>query len=211
MSTSELSIITLDPRSELVGLANMPPRIPTVGEKTAAQSAHPIGGVPGSSAAGLAGFLSAPAGTYHTYRQISAHPTNALVRGIVTAPVIANSWQWKKCRADVPDEWVVFAQRVMAPLRQSLVHDALRALEFGWVGFEKVWTIEGGRRILSRLKPLQWDFTEILLDEHGNPAGLLNQPPGEEPVVLGKGKFFLYSYDGEAGNPYGRSRHENVR
>ena len=25
------------------------------------------------------------------------------------------------------------------------------------------------------------------------------------------GKYFLYSYDGEAANPYGRSRHENIR
>ena len=32
-----------------------------------------------------------------------------------------------------------FAREVLGPLRQSLVRDALRALEFGWVGFEKIW------------------------------------------------------------------------
>lgn len=206
-----MTIISLDPRSEFVGLANVPPRIPAVGETTLSQTASPRGGIPGSSAAGLAGFLHAPSGTYETYRQISAHPTNALVRGIVTAPVVANSWQWRKCRADVPDEWVEFAKQVMGPLRLPLVRDALRALEFGWAGFEKIWRIHQGRRVLARLKPLQWDFTEILLDEHGNPAGLLNRPPGDRPVVLPRGKYFLFSYDGEAGNPYGRSRHENVR
>jgi hypothetical protein len=212
----QLPSISLDPRSDLVGLSGIASAVgnamPKAGELTSAQLAHPsAGGIPGFSAAGLAGFFTAAPGTYQTYRQISAHPTNALVRGIVAAPIVANSWRWKKCRADVPEEWVQFAQQVLGPLRQSLVRDALRALEFGWAGFEKIWEIQNGRRILARLKPLLWDCTDILLDEHGNPAGLLNRPPGNAPVVLTAGKYFLYSYDGEAANPYGRSRHENIR
>jgi hypothetical protein len=189
-----------------------PPNIslnPRAGELTAAQTT--VGGIPGSSAGGLPGFLPAASGTYQTYRQISAHPTNALVRGIVAAPIVANSWRWKKCRSNVPDEWVNFAQQVLGPLRQSLVRDALRALEFGWAAFEKIWKIQNGRRVLARLKPLLWDCTEILIDDHGNPAALLNRPPGMPPVTLATGKYFLYSYDGEAANPYGRSRHENIR
>jgi hypothetical protein len=208
-----LPTISLDPLSDLVGLTNLPPEarntVPKAGESTVAQTA--AGGIPGSSAGGLPGFFAAAPGTYQTYRQISAHPTNALVRGIVWAPIVANSWRWKKCRPNVPDEWVNFAQQVLGPLRQSLVRDALRALEFGWVGFEKIWQIQNGRRVLTRLKPLLWDCTEILVDDHGNPAGLLNRPAGTPPVVLGTGKYFLYSYDGEAANPYGRSRHENIR
>jgi hypothetical protein len=212
---TQLPSISLDPRSDLVGLGNSlsvtRATAPGVGEVTGAQSVQPAGGIPGFSAAGLAGFFTAAPGTYQTYRQISAHPTNALVRGIVAAPIVANTWRWKKCRPDVPEEWVDFAQQVFAPLRQALVRDALRALEFGWAGFEKIWEIQNGRRILARLKPLLWDCTDILLDDHGNPAGLLNRPPGNTPVVLTAGKYFLYSYDGEAANPYGRSRHENVR
>ena len=178
------------------------------GETTLAQT---TGGLPGSSMGGLAGFFAAAAVTYQTYRQISAHPTSALVRGIVAAPIVGNTWRWKKCRQDVPDEWVNFAQQVLGPLRQSLVRDVLRALEFGWAGFEKIWQVKNGRRVLTRLKPLLWDCTKILVDEHGNPGGLLNRPPGMQPVILGEGKYFLYSYDGEAANPYGRSRHENIR
>ncbi|MGA2439620.1 MAG: hypothetical protein ABSH08_01560 [Tepidisphaeraceae bacterium] len=212
---TQLPIISLDPRSDLVGLSGVANAggnaMAKAGELTSAQSVQPAGGIPGSSAAGLAGFFTAAPGTYQTYRQISAHPTNALVRGIVAAPIVANSWRWKKCRPDVPVEWVDFAQQVLGPLRQSLVRDALRALEFGWAGFEKIWEIQNGWRILARLKPLLWDCTDILLDDHGNPAGLLNRPPGNAPVVLTAGKYFLYSYDGEAANPYGRSRHENVR
>ncbi|MGA3066091.1 MAG: hypothetical protein ABSF29_04505 [Tepidisphaeraceae bacterium] len=205
---SQLSVITLNPSSDLVGLPERPRR-PKPGEITGKQAAG--GGLPGFSAAALAPFSAAATGTYETYRRISAHPTNALVRSIVAAPIIANTWRWKKLRDDVPDGWVDLARQVLDPLRQSIVRDALRALEFGWAGFEKVWDVQGGRRILRKLKPLLWEFTEILVDEHGNPAGLLNRAPGGKPTVLAGGKFFLYTTDAEAGNPYGRSRHENIR
>ena len=209
---SQFSVITLDPRSDLFGLPVGQSPKPSAGELTTAQTrASSAGGLPGFSAGGLAGFTAAAPGTYQTYRQISAHPTNALVRGIVSAPIVANTWRWKKLRQDVPDQWLVFARQVLEPMRAALVRDALKALEFGWAGFEKIWDVRGGRRILRRLKPLLWDCTEILVDEHGNPAGLLNRAPGSPPVVLKDQKYFLYTYDGEAGNPYGRSRHENVR
>ena len=80
---------------------------------------------------GIGGIFTAAPGTYQTYRQISAHPTNALVRGIVAAPIVANSWRWKKCRADVAEEWVQFAQQVLGPLRQSLVRNALGRWNLG--------------------------------------------------------------------------------
>jgi hypothetical protein len=207
----QLQTITLDPRSDLVGLSQKAGGL-TAGETTAAQaSPNPLAGLPGFSAAALAGFSPAAPGTYQTYRQISSHPTNALVRGMIAAPIVANTWRWKKRRDDVPDGWVQFVQAVMDPLRQVIVRDALRALEFGWAGFEKIWEIQNGRRILRRLKPLLWDCTDILTDEHGNPCGLVNRPPGTAPVVLAAEKYFLYTYDSEAGNPYGRSRHENIR
>jgi hypothetical protein len=197
MSMTEASTIPIDPQ---------------VGEATTRQTMSVMmGGIPSSSLAGLAGFLPAASGTYPTYRLISSHPTNALVRGIVAGPIVANTWRFKKCRPDVPDEWLEFAQQVLGPLRQGIVRDSLRALEFGWAGFEKIWQIQNGRRILSRLKPLLCDCTDILVDDHGNPAGLLNHPPGAPSVTLTAEKYFLYTYDGEAGNPYGRSRHENIR
>jgi hypothetical protein len=217
---NELPIISLNPRSDMVNLGSGALAKPHVGEVTRAQSVQPAagtggalrpGGIPSSSAAALAGFFAAAPGTYQTYLQISAHPTNALVRGMVGSPIVANTWHWKKCRGDVPDEWVELVQQVLSPLRQGIIRDCLKALEYGWAGFEKVWRIQNGRRVLARLKPLLWDCTDILVDEHGNVAGLVNRPEGEEPVLLTAGKYFLYSYDGEAGNPYGRSRRENIR
>ena len=139
---TEFPIISLDTRSDLVSLGNLSSSLrekPPAGEVTKAQSTHPrVGGIPSSTASGLAGFFPALPGTYETYRQISAHPTNALVRGIVAAPIVANSWRWRKRRDDVPDQWVRFAEQTLSPLRQSLVRDCLKALEFGWAGFEKI-------------------------------------------------------------------------
>jgi hypothetical protein len=187
-------------------MSQLPPT--SAGEQTSDQSRV---GVPGFSAAGLSGFFAAPPGTYQTYRQISSHPTAALVRGIIAAPIVANAWRFRKSGPDVPDEWMNFIAGVLTPLRQSIVTDALRALEFGWAGFEKIWDIVNGRRILRRLKPLLWDCTEILVDAHGNAVGLRNQPAGASAIDLTGSKFFLYVFDSEAGNPYGRSRHENIR
>ncbi len=214
---SQLHMITLDPQSPMVCLPASADTKPSAGEVTAPQSRTglstlpAVAGLPGSTMAGLPGFASASPGTYALYRQISAHPTNALVRGTIYAPIAANSWRFIKRRSDVPDEWVEFARQVLTPLRQRIVTHALKALEFGWAGFEKVWEIQSGRRILQKLKPLLWDCTEIVVDAKGNPCGLSNQPSGDEPTILAGSKYFLYTYDSEAGNPYGRSRHENIR
>jgi hypothetical protein len=64
---------------------------------------------------------------------------------------------------------------------------------------------------LARLKPLLPEFTSILVDSHGNYRGLRNQMPGQPARNIPVSKAFLYTYDGECGNYYGRSRHENVR
>jgi len=168
-------------------------------------------GLPGSTASALPAFLPAAAGTYELYRRISAHPTNALARGIVYGPIVAGSWRWARRSNDVPTAWATFISETLNPLRQRLLCDGLKALEFGWAGFEKIWTLRDGRMVIDRLKPLLWDYTSILADEHGNVRGLCNQPAGKPAVNLLEGKYFLYCHDGEAGNPYGRSRHENIR
>jgi hypothetical protein len=214
-----LPTITLDLSSDMTHLSAAPPSAdpvrtrPRQGESTLAQTNDrpQQSNLPSSTAAALAGFSPAAAGSYATYRQISAHPTCALVRGIIAAPILSGDWRFTKTRPSVPTRWVEFAQEVLAPQRQTILADMLRALEFGWIGFEKIWEIRNGQRILRRLKPLLWDCTEILVDPHGNPAGLLNRPPGKPPVRLTGSKYFLYTFDAQAGNPYGRSRHENIR
>ncbi len=177
----------------------------------AAMAARPIGMSQGGFAtAGVPGFAAPEAGTFEVYRKISAHPTVALVMRIVTAPVVAGSWGWAK-RKDATQAWLEFAHDVLEPMRVGVLNDALRALCYGFAGFEKIWETQNGRVVLKKLKPLLPDFTHVLSDANGNFVGLRNQTPGQPPRNLRGSKAFLYTYDGECGNFYGRSRHENVR
>ena len=166
--------------------------------------------VAGFSTAGVPGFAPPDPGTFAVYRRISAHPTVALAMNIVTAPIVANSWGWSK-RNGAPQAWLDFAKSVLEPMRTKALTDGLRALAFGFAAFEKVWDKRDGRVVLAKLKPLLPEITSILTDRHGNLRGLRNQPPGDPPRDLIGSKAFLYSYDAEFGNFYGRSRHENIR
>ena len=168
------------------------------------------GNLAGFSTTGIPGFGPPEAGTFATYRRISAHPTVALVMKIVTAPIVANTWGWSK-GPGVSDSVLSFVRETLEPLRTTIVTDALRALAYGFAGFEKVWETRNNRIVLSKLKPLLPDITHILTDKHGNFRGLRNQPAGEPPRDILGSRGFLYTNDGEYGNLYGRSRHENIR
>jgi hypothetical protein len=164
----------------------------------------------GFSTAGVPGFNPPDPGTFAVYRRISAHLTVALAMSIVTSPIVANSWGWSK-RKNTPAHWLDFAKEILEPMRTTLLTDSLRALAFGFAAFEKIWETDGRRIVLKKLKPLLPEITQILSDRHGNFVGLRNQPPGDPPRDLKGPKAFLYTYDGEFGNFYGRSRHENIR
>ena len=180
----------------------------------------------GVGAGQVPGFLPPHAGTYDVYRRMSAHPTIALAKSIVTAPILASSWAFETRRpdgqkprrgalgegsmSDPIDRQLAdrarFVERQMEPMRSPFLVEALRALEFGWRPFEKVWEVKNGAVILRRLKPLLPDFSYVRVDAHGNFAGL-----AQLDVELGPERAFVYTHDGEAGHLYGRSRHENAR
>jgi hypothetical protein len=178
--------------------------------KSAAVSSRSNGNLAGFATAGVPGFAAPEPGTFATYRRIASHPTVALVMQIVTSPIIGNSWGWSK-RADVPAQWMAFVRDMLEPMRTTLMSDALRALSSGFAAFEKIWETEGRTLRLKKIKPLLPEITQILVDAHGNFAGLRQQMDDDEPRDLIGSKAFLYTYDGECGNLYGRSRHENVR
>jgi hypothetical protein len=164
----------------------------------------------GFSTTGVPGFAPPDAGTFATYRRISAHPTVALVMKMVTAPIVANTWGWMS-KPGVPKERVDFVKQMIEPMRSTILTDGLRALAFGFAAFEKVWDASGDKMVLTKLKPLLPEITKILVDANGNFRGFRNQSPDGTERNLTGNKPFLYTYDGECGNYYGRSRHENVR
>ncbi len=166
--------------------------------------------IAGFATAGVPGFLPPEPGTFATYRRIASHPTIALVMRIVIAPIVANSWGWSK-RPSAPEHWLTFVRDMLEPQRTGVLNDGLRALSSGFAPFEKVWETRGRHLVLTKLKPLLPEITRILVDAHGNFAGLRQSMADESPHDLIGSKAFVYTYDGECGNYYGRSRHENVR
>jgi hypothetical protein len=165
----------------------------------------------GFATAGVPGFAAAEPGTFDVYRRISAHPTVALVMRMVMAPIVANTWDWV-ARPGTPAAWVEFVRDALSPLRTGVLSDGLAALAFGFAPFEVVWATDGrGRVVVDRLKPLAPDYTTVLVDDGGTVRGLRNQVPGQPPRDLLGSQAFVFTYDGSFGDPYGRSRHENVR
>ena len=214
-----------------VHLATLPTKAPAksdvaVGERTGKQMAASLFG----SANGMAGFFPAPSGTYKTYRDISKHPTVALVMSIVKDPIIGNEWIWNKRSKDIPDLWLRLVERTLAPMRHQIVTDMLHSLDMSWAPFEKVWEykevhlgdvgetdlVQGNdarmfAMVLEWLKPLVWEETELWEDDSsGRITGIVNRSPKGE-VKLPLNKCFYHVNDAMPGQPYGRSRHENVR
>ncbi len=196
-------------------------RIPT--EQTGAQAVATAG----IGFSQVPGIIPPIAGTYATYRRMNAHPTLALARSIVISPILSSSWAYEVRRPDgrrprrAPvagdgaltdplDRLLADRARFIAsqldPIRAPFLTEALRALDFGWRPFEKVYALQSGQVVIRTLKPLLPDFTFIQVDDRGHFAGL-----SQMDVELPPQACFVVTYDGEAGNLYGRSRHENAR
>lgn len=179
--------------------------IPPKGEKTKKQSF--IGDAIGMLTE-LTGFGQALTGRYRTYRLMRNNPTIALARAVATVPLRAASWSIG-VDEDFEDDVVKnFIQREITGHWKGFLKNILFALDYGWAPFEKVWGVDDeGRWVYKKLKPLLVDQTAILVDkETGVFIGFRNVN-----VELPANKCFLYTYDKEAGNLYGRSRHENIR
>jgi hypothetical protein len=165
------------------------------------------------------GLMGAPAGTFEVYQHISAHPTVALVMEIVKAIVRNANWDWTPAArgADAhsgdaeAEARVAAVETQIGPLAPAMVGDALRGLEYGFAPFEVVWGRSGARMAPVKIKPLNPRYTKILVDGGGNLRGVINHAPGHKPVELATEQCFVFTHDGEFGNLYGRSRHENVR
>jgi len=156
----------------------------------------------------MPGLSPVPPGSYGTYRLMLSDPTIALARMVVMAPIVAGAWSYES-GAEAPDGAVALVRRNLEAQRGYIVKECLRALDFGWQGFEQIYRYRAadGRVELARLKPLLQDITRLLIDPAtGNVTGLQN---GE--AVLPVEKVMLYVCDATPDNPYGRARLENVR
>lgn len=145
------------------------------------------------------------AGTYETYRKMRTNPTIAMARAAALGPIKAASHSYE-AKDGVPDQWVQLVQDTLDPLWPEMIRNMLFAVDYGWQAFEIVWGQRESATVITKIKPLLQDITTILADEHGRFVGVR-----QNDVTIAADKAWLYTHDGEAGNLYGRSRHENVR
>lgn len=149
-------------------------------------------------------FVNVPK-SYDEYRKMRSNPTIALARIVATAPIRRAEWTVSSTD-DASDEWVKLVQSNLEKLWRATIKNMLYALDYGWAPFEIIWKVNGGVFEIDHLKHLLVDKTDIEVDEFGEFAGLK-----QDKVRLGVDKSFVYTYDCESGNLYGRPRHENIR
>lgn len=174
---------------------------PPVGETTKSQQQSGIASfMVGSN------LINVLSGTYTTYRRMRSNPTVALARMVATAPIRTSSWSIEASdRAD--NTMVEFIQDHINRLWPELIKNVLLALDYGFSPFEKVWELRDGRLSLRKLKPLLVDKTKLLINkDDGGFEGFQ-----QDGIRVAPEKCFLFTNDGEAGDLYGRSRHENIR
>src|SRR5438105_3490056 len=96
-----------------------------------------------------------------------------------------------------------------------------RRLKKSGPGAMAIWFTRGsnrcsGTRLKSWLMPVETPpACEIRGSRWQRPAlghwSAAISPSPAPPVDLAAGKYFIYTFDAQAGYPYGRSRHENIR
>jgi hypothetical protein len=144
-------------------------------------------------------------GTFETYRRMRGNPTVALARMVATAPIRTASWS-VEVQDGSSDDMVALVQDNLQRLWPQFIKDVLFSLDYGFSPFEKVWIVQDSKLVYKKLKPLLVDKTKILVDAYGSFSGFRQDALDLEPE-----KCFLFTHDGEAGDLYGRSRHENIR
>lgn len=157
-------------------------------------------------------FRPTTAGTYADYRELRKDPTAALGRGLLVSGVLGGSWSVESDEG-VNEAAVDFIKTLM-PLREEIMRNAVGfgRVDFGWMGFEKVFTVKDGRLTLEKLKPLLQDMTTILIDRQGNFTGYKQQSVFTAlPIIVPLEKCLHIAFDVEGGDLYGTPLLEHIR
>jgi hypothetical protein len=153
----------------------------------------------GPQVAHLPGDLSDPklpkdSPTYKAYRELRKHPTAALCRLFITAPIIAANWSYETRDDDVPEEWVDYVTEAFTPVRDTFIETAvLGMIDFGWQPFEVVWDhLDSGLVGITKLKDLLQDNTDILVNmETGAFEGFRQKKSGNDVDIFGDNALLL--------------------
>lgn len=203
----------LDPvKNAATGVTMLPPVAAVVGSG-ALEGRNPYAGYFGGMHAGaiggmgmLPGYPIPLPGTYALYRLMLHHPTIALVRSLVTWPIVGSKWSYEPCN-DAPEGAAELVEKVFERHRTRLLLTMLRAIDIGFAPIEVVWGELDGATVPVKFKELLPELSILNVDNHGNLAGISNMG-----VVLDDpSRFMVYTHDRLADNHYGQSRLENCK
>ena len=189
-------------------MIDLPMKKPEVGVVTGLQ----VSSYAPSYGTGELSRSTATFGTYADYRELREDPTVALGRGLLVAGVLSGNWS---VEADEGvSESVVDSIRDLVPFREKVMQDTVGygRVDFGWMGFEKVFGLRDGKLVLERVKSLLHDITTVLIDPNGNFAGYKQQDMlTGMPVIVPPEKCLHIAFDVEGGDLYGTPLLENIR
>lgn len=151
--------------------------------------------------------------SYSTYREMRKHPTVALCRLLLSAPILAANWSYERVNDEVPDEWVELITDSLGPVKTVFLENAvLGMIDFGWQPFEIVWGLnDTGQVVVQKAKALLQDNTDILVEPNtGAFAGFRQEVTGA-PVDVVEDKALLINTGVEGTNWYGEGRLETAR
>lgn len=146
-----------------------------------------------------------------TYRDMRKDPVIALGRALSLAPIVAGEWSFE-AKENAPDGAIEFIEEVMVPLRDAFIETAfLGGMDFGWQGFEKVFELRNERIVLTKLKPLLIDITNILVEATTGVFMGFEQRMSGEVITLPLAQSLLVSFRVEGTDWRGQSLLENAR
>lgn len=193
-------------------------RRPTRKEKTGPQT------ISFSPGLGLLTRDYSKVGTYAQLRAVRKDPTVQLARNLLISCIQAGSWNIEADEG-VSEDVTEFLNHLL-PLREDFIFNvvAYGKVDYGWMGFEKIFKTDGNRIMIESLKPLLHDITTILVTKRGHFNGYRQTAFGGS---IGLGTLYdgaggygidlfpekcLHTYFGvEAGNLYGMPLLENIR
>ncbi len=147
--------------------------------------------------------------TYGKLRELRRDPTIALIRAVAASPAILGDWSVTSKDGTDPNR-VDFIRDQLLGLRPEIMQSAMYYghIDFGWVGWEKIFENRGGRVVLRRLKALLHDITEVMVTQGGGFAGFSQERDG---VVVPVENALFIGFRVEGTQWYGTSLLENVR
>lgn len=146
--------------------------------------------------------------SYATYRTMRKHPTIALARALTAAPIVAGEWS---VEADdgVSEDRIDLIREMFLPVRSQIVETALLGgTDFGWAGFEKIFSVVKGR-IHVRFKPLLHDITGLLVVKDTGAFAGYEQTRDQTTLPLAHSLHIGFRVEGTEW--HGSSLLENVR